>query len=171
MRAPLIAAGAVLALLLTACGGGTDAGDDTTAGSDDTGSTAVATPDPSESAPTLDLTAGATIVGLPAELGTPPTGAAAGAARTSDDGLITVVTFGSSTCPQVPDPQATGADGTVTVSFPEPTDGPCTLDYVSASSVVALPESPGDGDLTVTIGDWGTVTLPAGSTEAVWVTD
>lgn len=155
----------IAVLALAACGS-SDPGDDVTA--NDPGSTVTATPDPDE-APTLDLTAGSSVIGLPSEFGTGSLDAAAGAARTSDDSLIAVVTYGSSTCPQVPDTPATGSGSAVTVTFPEPTDGPCTMDYVPATTVVALPDGVSDGDLTVTIGEIGTVTLPAGSTEPVWV--
>ncbi|WP_263119597.1 hypothetical protein [Cellulomonas sp. RIT-PI-Y] len=150
-------------LLLAGCAGGVDPGD---------GTAATATPTASESdTATLDLTAGSSMIGLPAELGTAPTDSAAGAARIADDGLIAIVTFGSSTCPQVPDSPATGTDSAVTVTFPTPTDGPCTLDYVPATTVIALPDGVrADSDLSVTIGDFGAVTLPVGSTEAVWVT-
>jgi hypothetical protein len=154
--------GLAVLLLLAGCAGGDDPGE---------GTTAITTPTPSASdAAALELTAGSSTIGLPAELGTAPTDSAAGAARTTDDGLIAVVTFGSSTCPQVPESPATGTDGAVTVTFPTPTDGPCTLDYVPATTVIALPDGVrADSDLDVTIGDLGSVTLPAGSTEAVWV--
>lgn len=120
----------------------------------------------------LELSAGASIVGLPENIGHQPVDASAGAARTTDDMLIYVVTFGSSTCPMVADPTATvtGSD-TVEVTFPEPGEGACTNDYVPATSVVALPDDVDpEADLTVTVGVWGEVTLPAGSTDAVWVT-
>ena len=167
MRTIPLAITGLAVLALAACGS-SDPGGDVTA--TDPGPTVIATPDPNEgAAPTLDLTAGSSVIGLPAEFGTGSLDAAAGAARTSDDGLIAIVTYGSSTCPQVPDTPATGSDSAVTVTFPEPTDGPCTMDYVPATTVVALPEGVADGDLTVTIGEIGTVTLPAGSTEPVWV--
>lgn len=153
--APLAALGALA--VLTACG----SDDDASAGSSADGDAPAA----------LDLSAGSTVVGLPEGLGAQPADAAAGAARTSDDTLIYVVTFGSSTCPSVADTPATstGANA-VEITFPEPGDGACTADYVPATTVVALPDDvdPGE-DLTVTVGTWGDVTLPAGSQDAVWV--
>ncbi|MEN1973524.1 hypothetical protein [Cellulomonas olei] len=120
----------------------------------------------------VDLVAGSSALGVPAGLGSPPADAAAGAARTADAGLLYVVTFGSSTCPVVADPEATAAgDAAVEVTFPEPTDDPCTADYVPATSVVALPDGVDpDADLTVTVGTWGDVTLPAGSQDPAWAT-
>lgn len=160
-----------LVVLLAACASGSD--DD--AGSGASGSTASATEestaDASAGADELELAAGWSTVGLPSELGTPPTDAVAGVARTADDTLIAVVTFGSSTCPQVADAQATGVGNQVEVTFPTPGDGPCTLDYVPATSVVELPAgAEPEAELTVIVGDWGSVTLPAGSTDTAWAT-
>ncbi|MEV7973918.1 hypothetical protein [Cellulomonas sp. NPDC089187] len=165
MHRTLFAAVAVIGLL-SACASGTDSDSGSTPTAE---ATVTATPDP-DTGVALDLTAGSTVIGLPTGVDPAANDATAGALRTEEDGLIAVITFGSSTCPQVPEPLATGADGTVTVAFPEPTDGPCTLDYVPATTVVALPDG-GDtgGDLTVTIGDFGSVTLPAESTGVEWV--
>ncbi|GIG36859.1 hypothetical protein [Cellulomonas pakistanensis] len=129
-----------------------------------------ATPTPAPTG-TLELVAGSSVVGLPDGLDAPPVDAAAGAARTSDDTLLYVVTWGSSTCPQVADPEASAdGDGVVRVTFAEPGDGPCTMDYVPATSVVALPDATApDADLTVAVGEWGEVALPAGSVEPGWV--
>jgi hypothetical protein len=104
----------------------------------------------------------------------PPAGAVAGASRTTDPSLIYVITFGSSTCPMVADPDAvaTGAAGAseVEITFPKPTGGACTADYVPATTVVAVPEEP-TGDLRVLLGPAGDVTLPAGSDAVEWVID
>lgn len=148
--------------LLTACGS-SDGGDGSTAGS-------AGSSDDGDPAAELELSAGSSVVGLPDGIGDQPADAAAGAARTSDDTLIYVITFGSSTCPSVADATAAsaGADA-VEITFPEPDDGACTADYVPATTVVALPDDVDPGqDLTVTVGTWGEVTLPAGSTDAVW---
>ncbi|VTR75925.1 hypothetical protein [Cellulomonas hominis] len=118
----------------------------------------------------LELTAGSSAPGLPPGAGEQPADAVAGAARTADDTLLYVVTFGSSTCPDVADATA-GAAGTdaVEVTFPEQGDDPCTADYVPTTTVVALPESvDAASDLAVTIGTWGEVTLPPGSQDVVW---
>lgn len=160
----LAALGAVA--LLAAC-----ASSDPGASEDPT--TEPATLDPATPAPaeTLELVAGSSVVGLPDDLDAPPVDAVAGAARTTDDTLIYVVTWGSSTCPQVADPEAVAdGDGAVRVTFPELGDGPCTMDYVPATSVVALPDTAApDADLVVAVGDWGQVTLRAGSVEPGWV--
>jgi hypothetical protein len=166
VRARATRAVGVVALLgaLTACGSGSPG----SYGSESTeGSTPTAT-----AGGDLELTAGSSALDLPPGAGEQPADAAAGAARTSDDTLLYVVTFGSSTCPQVADAtaEAAGADA-VEVTFPEPGDGPCTADFVPSTTVVALPDSVDPGsDLTVTIGTWGVVTLPAGSQDVVWAT-
>lgn len=154
--------------LLSAC-----AGDEASPGASGTTSdpsTPAATSSPS--APEgLELSAGSTAPGLPDGSAPAPVDASAGAGRTSDDGLLHVVTFGSSTCPAVPDDMAepTGP-AAVTVTFPEPGDGPCTADLVPTTTVVALPDGTDPAsDLDVIIGTSGQVTLPAGSTELVWV--
>lgn len=152
-----VAALSVVALL-AACG--SSGGDDGSAGASDDGTAAG-----------LELEAGSSVVGLPDGIGDQPADAAAGAARTSDDTLLYVITFGSSTCPAVADADSTstGADA-VEITFPAPDDGACTADYVPATTVVALPDDvDANQDLTVTVGTWGEVTLPAGSSDAVWV--
>lgn len=149
--------------LAAACAGGGPAGTDGTAGA---GASA-----PDESPATeLTLEAGSSVVGLPDGVGEQPAGATAGAGRTAEDGLIYVITFGSSTCPAVPDATATRAGpASVDVTFPEPGSGPCTADFVPATSVVALPDGVDAGqDLTVTVGADGVVLLPAGSDAVVW---
>ncbi|QZN85356.1 hypothetical protein [Cellulomonas sp. C5510] len=162
-RATLALAGPVVAaaFLLAGCASGdADAGSGTTEPPADDGTADV------------ELVAGSSGLGVPAGLGGPPADAAAGAARTADAGLLYVVTFGSSTCPQVADPEATATgDAAVEVTFPEPAGDPCTTDYVPATSVVALPDGVDpDADLTVTVGSWGDVTLPAGSQDPAWAT-
>lgn len=175
----LAAAGLLAAL--AACSGGSGGAADASSGAASTsagsGSAEPSEPAPSEPAPSgspLALTAGASVVGLPDGVTAPPVGAVAGASRTTDPSLIYVVTFGSSTCPMVADPEAvaTGAAdvGAVEITFPEPTAAACTADYVPATTVVALPDA-SSGDLQVVLGPAGDVTLPAGSTEPQWVVD
>ncbi len=143
-----------LALALAACGSSTDPATGTPSLTHE--------PEPRAS---VDLVAGAHAPGLPA--GADDSGfddRVAGVARTAAEDLIYVVTIGSSTCPLVADPQATWTSATsVAVTFPAPDDGPCTRDLVPTTTVVALPpEVAGDERLTVTVGDWGDVELPAG---------
>ncbi|MGO1318258.1 MAG: hypothetical protein ACTMIR_14655, partial [Cellulomonadaceae bacterium] len=74
---------------------------------------------------------------------------------------VYVVTFGSGSCPTVADPQATEEDGAIAVTFPAPSDGPCTMDYRPATTVVELPDAVLDEDeVTLRLGDLGEVTLP-----------
>lgn len=167
---PLLRASAAAGLLalLVACSGGSGDGDGGTA-SPASPTEEPATPTASGSP--LALTAGSSVVGLPEGVAAPPTGAVAGASRTSDPSLIYVITFGSSTCPMVADPEALATGATaVEITFPEPTAGACTADYVPATSVVALPDV-GTGDLQVLLGPAGDVTLPAGSDAPQWVID
>lgn len=170
----LAAAGLLAAL--AACSGGSGGEADASSGAPSS-SAESGTAEPSEPAPSgspLALTAGASVVGLPEGVTAPPVGAVAGASRTTDPSLIYVVTFGSSTCPMIADPDAvaTGATdaGAVEITFPEPTAAACTADYVPATSVVALPDA-SSGDLQVVLGPAGDVTLPAGSTDPQWVID
>ncbi|MFF1529593.1 hypothetical protein [Cellulomonas sp. NPDC058312] len=152
--------------LLAGCGGADDASPGASAGASP-GSTAGATPTPTG----LEPVAGSTAPGLPDGAGPAPADAGAGAGRATDEGLLHVVTFGSSTCPAVPDDTAESTGpAAVTVTFPEPGDGPCTADLVPTTTVVALPAGTDPtSDLVVTIGTNGQVTLPAGSTDLVWV--
>lgn len=161
---PAVAALGVLAVLTACASGDAEPGESPTA---DPVPTAEETPGAAPTGP--EPSPGAWVLGLPEGV-TPQTESPAGAGRTEDDMLLHVVTFGSSTCPAVPDPTAdlTGSDA-VTVTFPDPGDGPCTQDYVPATAVVALPDGVDpEAELTVTVGIWGDVTLPAGSTEMVW---
>ncbi|WP_282945234.1 hypothetical protein [Cellulomonas endometrii] len=167
-RARVVRAAAATALL------GTVAGALVACGSDDPGSSGTEVTEGTTATATaggeLELTAGSSALGLPPGAGEQPADAVAGAARTTDDTLLYVVTFGSSTCPHVADATA-GAAGTgaVEVTIPEQGDDPCTADYVPSTTVVALPESvDAASDLTVAIGTWGEVTLPPGSQDVVW---
>jgi len=166
-----------LLALATACSGGSGGYGGASSESPSPSGSASASAAPTAPAPSgspLALTAGSSVVGLPERVAAPPAGAVAGAARTTDPSLIYVITFGSSTCPMVADPTAvaTGAAGSaaVEITFPEPTAGACTADYVPATSVVAVPDV-GSGDLRVELGPAGDVTLPAGSSDPQWVID
>lgn len=166
------AAAVGLLVVLVGCSGDPGGGDASAEATSASPSTATSEPAPSGSG--VALSAGSSVVGLPEGVAEPPAGAVAGASRTTDPSLIYVITFGSSTCPMVADPDAvaTGAAGAdeVEITFPEPTGGACTADYVPATTVVALPEEP-TGDLRVLLGPAGDVTLPAGSDEVEWVID
>jgi hypothetical protein len=152
----------LLAPTLAACGSSTDEGSvpdatETLSAPDDDAATGI----------DLDLEAGSTGLGIPDVLAdlTLADDAAAGIAWTEEPGLLYVITFGSSTCPVVAEPQATGdADG-VTVSFvPLADDVACTADYVPTTTVVGLPDSIGeDVDLAVTLEGIGSATVPARS--------
>lgn len=171
MRRPMILAAAALlvASALTACAD-TPGADTTTPDSPEstepteTTDPAETTEPPSEPVPTdgadLELEPGAYVVDVPpglAEDGT-PLEASAGAAWTGTDGLVYVIAFGSGTCPWIADPTAS-PDGEVTFA-PLP-DGPCTMDYRPATTVVELPAGLAEQDeVTLTIGSWGELTLP-----------
>lgn len=188
MRRPMILAAAALlvASALTACADtpGSDADTTTPEAADSPESTDSAettdpagTTEPSEPVPTdgadLELEPGAYVVDVPpgvAEEGT-PLEASAGAAWTGTDDLVYVITFGSGTCPWIADPAAS-ADGEVTFA-PLP-DGPCTMDYRPATTVVELPAELAEQDeVTLTIGTWGDVTLPpktdGKASSVVWI--
>ncbi len=174
-RSPRGLAAVALLALLAACSGGSGGyGGDGGSSASPSASPSAATSEPAPSGSAVALSAGSSVVGLPEGVAAPPAGAVAGASRTTDPSLIYVITFGSSTCPMVADPDAvaTGAAGAgeVEITFPEPTGGACTADYVPATTVVALPEEP-TGDLRVLLGPAGDVTLPAGSDEVEWVID
>lgn len=170
--AGLLASG--LLALATACSGGSGGYGGASPSPSGSASASAASTAPAPSGSPLALTAGSSAVGLPEGVAEPPAGAVAGASRTTDPSLIYVITFGSSTCPMVADPDAvaTGAAGAaeVEITFPEPTGGACTADYVPATTVVAVPEEPA-GDLRVLLGPAGDVTLPAGSDAVEWVID
>lgn len=151
-RVALLASGLLAGLVLTACGSATEPA-----------GTPSLTPDPEPRA-SLDLVAGAHALGLPEGVDeSEPGDSLAGVARTTDAGLVYVVTIGSSTCPLVPDPAAAATgDASVAVTLPAPDDGPCTRDLVPTTTVVALPaEVTATEELTVTVGDLGDVQLPA----------
>jgi hypothetical protein len=164
-RAPrgLLLAGAagVLALLVTACASGEGAGGAATSASP---SSPEPSPSPSESSPEpgedpAALAPGEHARGLP-EGAEGTMDSPAGAAWSPTPGVLLVVTYGSSTCPLLAQPEGERdpSGGTAVVTFEKLPDGPCTMDYMPTTSAVALPEGADAGDpLTVRLGDRGTV--------------
>ena len=87
------------------------------------------------------------------------------------EGLLYVVTNGSSSCPTYAEPEATlGAggksagvaaeDGVLSVHLTEPSDGICTMDFVPTTTVVEVPaESDTGQEIPVMLGDKGQVQL------------
>lgn len=150
--------------------------------SDDGGGGASASPSESQSAAEIqefadvDIEAGASGRGLPDGVDQPES-SAGGVAWSGDGAYLFVMTFGSSTCPMLGD-GATAEGATVTVTFEPVSDGPCTMDYVPFTSVVAVPDSVDPmGAVTVELGDLGTLEVPpltekadaADAGEPVWL--
>lgn len=147
-----------------------------------TPSTPPSTPVPSSSLtvpgatpePTSTLAAGAHWRGLPPSFDDPGTVRAAGVAWTSDDTLLYVVLWGSSTCPPVASPATRSGDASIAVV----TDTAryrgkiCTADLGPATTVVALPAevTPGAA-LSVLVDGHGPARLPAAAEGGapVWV--
>jgi hypothetical protein len=125
-------------------------------------------------AATMPLEAGAHGRGLPPGVDGPVDGGT-GAAWSAEPGLLFVVTYGSSGCPLVGEPDAAVRGGEVVVTFVEiPPDTACTMDFVPATSVVGVPDGvDATADVRVVLGDRGTVVVPpatAGATgPAAWV--
>lgn len=116
--------------------------------------------DPGPSAPTVDVTPsdeattgpvgefprdtptpGAGGLGLPGDDTTTDENSALGAGWTGTGTDLYVVTYGSSTCPRLAEPEAELDGSTVVVTFRAETDRPCTMDYVPSTSVVGVPDS------------------------------
>jgi hypothetical protein len=163
MRRTHRAAAATLVLLaataLAACSSSSD-------DEGDSGSTPGPTADSDGTTDALDdLVPGSSALGHPAALGDAELDpeAAGGIAWTSDASLIYVITLGSSTCPVIAEPEASGDASGVLVTFvPIPEDTVCTADLVPTTTVVALPDGIGeDVDLTVDLDEIGSATLPA----------
>lgn len=94
-----------------------------------------------------------------------PAGVVAG-----EDGLIRVVTFGSSSNPAIV--RGASADGqTVTVDVSDVPDRPATMDYVPTTSAFVLPSTVDPTrPITFVLGDKGTVVLRAAEPGAeAWV--
>ncbi|MBL0887200.1 hypothetical protein [Myceligenerans indicum] len=121
----------------------------------------------------LVLVPGQTRRGLPPGVRLGDDATVAGGAWTPAEGLLYVVTLGSSTCPRTAEPAArdtmTGAglaadrevgDIDVTLSQP-PLESVCTTDWVPTTTVVAAPEGTDDGrTVRLRIGPVGKVELP-----------
>ncbi len=100
----------------------------------------------------------------------------AGAAWAPGDGLLYVITYGSSSCPTTAQAQAADDEGTVVVTLvPPPADAICTMDYAPTTSVVGVPAGAGSGGpVSVRLGDAGTVEVtprpaPGEPGPAAWV--
>ncbi|WP_454041534.1 hypothetical protein [Cellulosimicrobium sp. Marseille-Q8652] len=173
---------ALAASTLAACASSTDGGGDETASESPTdGTGGETTSEPTEGTPsmapdaaTMTVEAGATGKGLPSGVDGPTDGGA-GAAWSAEPGLLYVVTYGSSTCPLLAEPDAAVQGSEVVVTFVEiPQDAVCTMDLVPATSVVAVPDDvDASAEVTAVLGDQGSVVVPPavdGSTgEAAWV--
>jgi hypothetical protein len=168
---------------LAACASSTDGGGDETASESpsDDGTGGETTSEPTGDAPsmapdaaTMTIEAGATGKGLPSGVDGPTEGGT-GAAWSAEQGLLYVITYGSSTCPLVAEPDATVQGTEVVVTFVEiPEDAVCTMDLVPATSVVAVPDDvDASAEVTAVLGDQGSVVVPPavdGATgEVAWV--
>lgn len=125
----------VLVLVLAGCAGGSG------------GPAESGTPTPTPAAPTtraaiedVPLAGGASGAGLPpgAEAGSM---GGPGAGWTAQDGLLYVVTYGSSTCPILGESPATYSGTTLEVTLTSPSSGPCTMDLAPTTTVVAVPDA------------------------------
>ncbi|MCM3533592.1 hypothetical protein M3693_05050 [Cellulosimicrobium funkei] len=154
--------------LLGACASGTDGGGDGTSATEETTEPSTEPTDDATDeqqglpdAATMDVVAGAHGKGLPPGADAPTEGGT-GAAWSAEPGLLLVVTFGSSTCPLLAEDDAAVEGSDVVVSFVDiPADTACTMDYVPATSVVAVPDDVDPGaDVSVVLGDRGTVVVP-----------
>jgi len=183
----VLGAAVAASLVLTGCASGTDGGGgDETSGAattdpgTDGSTTAEPTGDPADDATlapdaaTMAVEAGAHGRGLPPGVDGSAEGGT-GAAWSAEPGLLYVVTYGSSTCPLLAEPEATAQGAEVSVTFVEvPADAVCTMDLVPATSVVAVPDDvDASADVTAVLGTHGTVVVPPaveGATgEAAWV--
>lgn len=120
----------------------------------------------------METEAGNTGRGLPPGL-TGSTESTVGVAWAPVEGLLYVVTNGSSSCPTYAEPEATlgsgsgdkspgvaAADGVLSVHLTPPSDGICTMDFVPTTTVVEVPaESDTGQEIPVMLGDKGKVQL------------
>jgi hypothetical protein len=184
--------GMTAALVLSGCAqsdvGGSDAGTAETSPAPEESD--MASPSPSDEtsagagedgkvpqAADMEVAAGSTGRGLPPGL-EGSTESTAGVAWAPVEGLLYVVTNGSSSCPTYAEPAATmgagdgkGAgvaaeNGVLTVQLVPPDNGICTMDFVPTTTVVEVPAEADTGEeIPVMVGDKGTVQLPPRAAE------
>lgn len=136
-----------------------DAGDDAGDAGEDAGQDGKV-----EQAADMEIAAGSTGRGLPPGL-EGNTDSTVGVAWAPVEGLLYVVTNGSSSCPTYAEPEATlgaggAADGVLSVFLTPPSDGICTMDFVPTTTVVEVPaESDTGEEIPVMLGDKGQVEL------------
>jgi hypothetical protein len=178
--------GMTAALALSGCAqsdvGGSEAGD-SNAASQAPEESDMASPSPSPTdgegagqdgelpqAADMELAAGNSGRGLPPGV-EGNTNSPVGVAWSPEEGLLYVVTNGSSSCPLFAKPEATlgsggksakvaADDGVLTVQFMPASDGICTMDFVPTTTVVEAPAEVDTGDpVPVILGDKGDVEL------------
>jgi hypothetical protein len=88
----------------------------------------------------VPLEGGATGAGLPPGAQTGSMGGP-GAGWTEQDGLLYVVTYGSSSCPTVADSPAEYSGARLVVTLKSPSSGSCTMDLAATTTVVAVPDA------------------------------
>lgn len=171
------------ALALSGCAqsdvGGSEAGSSTTTASPAPEESDTASPSPSDDAGEGDMPVQAADMETKAGnsgRGLPPglegsTESTVGVAWAPEEGLLYVVTNGSSSCPTYAEPEATlggggksakvaAADGVLSVRLAPPSDGICTMDFGPTTTVVGVPaESDTGEEIPVMLGDKGTVQL------------
>lgn len=115
-------------------------------------------------ADSLLVQAGGWASGIPTDLAaaTAGTNSRAAVAWTGVEGLMYVVTWGSSSCPMRARHFADQHDGAVWVELLDQAAGRrCTMDWAPTTSIVAVPAGVDNGEpLTAKLGDLGEVTVP-----------
>jgi hypothetical protein len=187
--AAVLSLGVTAVLALSGCAqsdvGGSEAGDSTATTSTAPEESDLTSPSPSDSASPSDgagkddglpqaadmeIEAGSSGRGLPPGL-EGNTDSTVGVAWAPVEGLLYVVTNGSSSCPTFAEPEATigsggkapgvaAADGVLAVQLTPPSDGICTMDFVPTTTVVEAPAEADTGrPIPVMLGDKGKVEL------------
>lgn len=179
--------GMTAALALSGCAqsdvGGSEAGTSTTTTSPTPEDSEMPSPSPSDGtgddagegdmpveAADMEVVAGNSGRGLPPGL-EGNTDSTVGVAWAPVEGLLYVVTNGSSSCPRYAEPEATmgggskdakvaAVDGVLTVHLMPPSEGICTMDFVPTTTVVEVPAESDTGDeIPVMLDDKGQVQL------------